>query len=362
MGACDFTCNPGYVRCGAGCCPTTKLAVGSAHACAIVRAGEVRCWGGNSAGQLGDGTTTDSATPVSVSGLSSGAVAVAAGLDHTCALTGAGTVLCWGNNTSGQLGDGSTVSQSVPVAVVGLSDISAIGTGGSHSCAVSRAGAVQCWGENEFGQLGDGMSGSTAANTMPRSVVGLSSRALAIAGGASHTCALTDQGTVQCWGFNDYGQVGGSVNGAGSNEPFTVPGLLPGIVSIAANGDHTCAINGSGGVQCWGDDRFGEAGDGTTSNQAVPTPSNVLGFSSGAIGIATGFVHACALSAAGGVQCWGRGPLGDGSSADSAMPVTVQGLPSGLVTIGAGYYNTCVATIDGQVLCWGMVPSPVLGL
>jgi alpha-tubulin suppressor-like RCC1 family protein len=360
---CDFICNAGYMRCAAGCCPaTTKLAVGSTHTCAIVGAGEVRCWGGNSSGQLGDGTTMDSATPVSVSGLSSGAIAIAAGLDHTCALTSGGAVLCWGLNTSGQLGDGSTMNHSLPAVVVGLSDIIAIGTGGSHSCAVSRAGAVQCWGENSDGQLGDGMSGSTSANSIPRSVVGLSSGAVAVGGGVSHTCAVLVGGSVECWGFNDYGQVGGGANFGIINQPVNVPGLSPGVVSLAVNGDHTCALNGSGAVQCWGDDRYGAAGDGTISNVAVPTPSTIMGFTSGAIGVATGFVHACALSGTGRVQCWGKGPLGNGSNADSPVPVTVQDVPSGLVAIAAGYYNTCVATIDDQVLCWGMMPSPVLGL
>ena len=187
------------------------VTTGGFHTCALTSVGGVQCWGQNESGQLGDGTTINRNTPVDVTTLGSGVVAVSAGGNHTCALLGSGAMKCWGLNSSGQLGDGTTVNRPAPVDVLGLSTgVTAISAGGYHTCAVMTSGALKCWGRNDRGQLGDN---SNTNRSTPVDVFGLSSGIVAGAGGGSdaqggHTCAMTSGGGVKCWGRNDHGQVG----------------------------------------------------------------------------------------------------------------------------------------------------------
>ncbi len=336
------------------------VAVGRDHTCALTMGGGVKCWGYNGFGQLGDGTTTDHATPVAVSGLASGVSALAAGDGHTCALTTDSRVKCWGYNYSNQLGDGTTTNRAVPVDVSGLaSGVSAIAAGYSHTCALTADGGVKCWGNNGFGQLGDG---TTTDRATPVDVSGLASGVSAIAAGGSyngsHTCALTTGGGVKCWGRNDYGQLG---DGTTTNytTPVDVSGLASGISAIVAGGYHTCALTAGGGVKCWGDNRFGQLGDGTTTDRATPVAVN--GLANGVRAVTVGGSHTCALMTGGGVKCWGHnnsGQLGDGTTGNiRTTPVDVGGLARGVLALAAGgsYYggHTCALTAGGGVKCWG---------
>ncbi|MFH1436616.1 MAG: DUF4215 domain-containing protein, partial [Pseudomonadota bacterium] len=188
----------------------TAVEAGTSHTCTVLGTGGVQCWGDNEHGQIGDGSTTDRTSPVDVSGLSSGVTAVSAGESHTCALLEAGGVQCWGNNEDGQLGDGTTTDRTSPVDVSGLSSgviaVSAGGSSGSsHTCALLDTGGVQCWGGNWAGMLGDG---SRDDSSTPVHVSGLSSGVTAIAAGGSHACALLGTGGVKCWGSNMSGQIG----------------------------------------------------------------------------------------------------------------------------------------------------------
>ncbi|MBK9926400.1 MAG: DUF11 domain-containing protein [Anaerolineales bacterium] len=333
----------------------TALSSGIFHDCGFTASTGVRCWGANDQGQLGDGTTTDHLTaPVNVSGLTSGVSSISAGYEYTCALTQQGGVKCWGDNTAGQLGDGTTTDRATPVNVSGLtSGIAAISAGYQHTCALTTTGAVKCWGSNSNGQLGDG---TTTNRTSPVTVSGLGSGVVAISAGGEHTCALLATGGVKCWGNDAQGQVGDGALSNARTTPLDVSGLTSGVKKVSAGWSHTCALLTSGGVKCWGNNYNGQLGNGSNGNQN--TPVDVSGLSSNVAVISTGYSHTCAVTNAGGVKCWGDNSynqLGDGTTTAHNSPVDVSGLTSGVVAGGmsVGSYHACVLILDGTLKCWG---------
>jgi alpha-tubulin suppressor-like RCC1 family protein len=200
----------------------TMLVAGTQHTCVLTSASAMQCWGYNSFGQLGNGGNVNSTVPVSVTGLSGSATTLAAGAQHTCALTSVGVVQCWGYNVNGQLGNGNNTNSVTPVTVAGLiGNATALAAGAQHSCALNSAGAVQCWGYNLYGQLGNG---STTISNSPVTVNSLSGPATALAAGFGHVCALINTGAAQCWGYNLYGQLGNGGT-ANSGVAVTVTGL-----------------------------------------------------------------------------------------------------------------------------------------
>jgi alpha-tubulin suppressor-like RCC1 family protein len=327
------------------------VSAGGYHTCALTDAGGVKCWGWNSGGRLGDGTTTQRLTPVDVIGLSS-VQAISAGYDHTCALTGAGGVKCWGPNSDGELGDGTTTQRLTPVDVIGLSSgVQAISAGWRHTCALTDAGGVKCWGRNFDGVLGDG---TWVDRLTPIDVIGFASGVRAISAGHSHTCALTDAGGVTCWGGNRNGQLGAGAESPRSTPGVDVIGLNSGVQAISAAELHTCALMDAGGVKCWGWNFDGQLGDGTTSPRL--TPVDVVGLSTGVRAVSAGFDHTCAVTDTGGVKCWGNnrnGVLGGDTPVHRPTPVDVIGLSSSVQAISAGSYHTCALTGAGAVKCWG---------
>jgi alpha-tubulin suppressor-like RCC1 family protein len=347
-GACGIACAAGYTVCGGACCAATKataIGAGFRHACAVTTAGGVLCWGDNTYGELGDGTTTNRDAPVPVTGLTAGIQAVALGEVFTCALTTAGGVLCWGNNAYGMLGNGSTTNSAVPTAVSGLaSGVTAIAAGDQHACAVT-GGGVECWGTNVSGELGNG----TKTNSdVPVHVSGLSGVVM-VAAGTAHSCAM-GSGGVACWGDNTDGELGdGMANQTQSLVPVTInPAYLSNVSAIAANGYYSCAIAGTGGVACWG------LGDG--ANVAWISPQGLDGVGPGVTQFSMGGAHSCYLIA-GAASCIGEnqeGELGNGSTTTSVeTPVAVSGLGSGVAAVAAGGFHTCALTTDGRVQCWG---------
>jgi alpha-tubulin suppressor-like RCC1 family protein len=328
-----------------------QIASGWGHSCAIVGAGAVKCWGANADGSLGDGTTTDRSTPVDVIGLQSGVIALAAGSAHTCALTSSGVVKCWGNNWAGQLGDGTYMARLTPVVVPTLgNEIKAITAGSLHTCAVTAAGRVMCWGYNMSGQLGDGTTTQTRPTPFElQTVAGVEM----LAAGSDHTCALATGGSVVCWGSNLFGQVGDG-NGSGVRLwPAPVVGLDTGVRSIDAGAQHTCATMTNDTVKCWGSNFVGELGDGTT--QPRSTPVDVVGIQ-GTVQVArAGSGYSCALIDTGDVQCWGSnfyGTLGNGTAQDSLAPVPVVDL-SGARAFDASDTHACAVTSAHGAVCWG---------
>src|SRR2546422_34695 len=289
--------------------------------------------------------------------------ALAAGGLHTCMRLPDGTVQCWGRNNFGQLGngDGSLSSSSVPVAVRGLTTATRVVTGDAHTCALLGDGTVQCWGVGDSGQRGDGTFNNIS--TVPAAVVGITG-AVAVAARGYHSCALLGDGTVWCWGRNSDGQLG--VTPSGSQCP-TTPGFFcsstpvraAGITSAAgviAGGYHTCALFGDGTAQCWGRNDDGQLGDGTFTSSSTPLR---VGGLTGAAAVSGGILHTCALLVNGTVKCWGAvgpnndfGQLGNGATTGSSTPVTVTG--TGVAWTSS---NGAVATIDAVGRATGLNPG-----
>ncbi|MFZ1410102.1 MAG: hypothetical protein WAS07_01425 [Micropruina sp.] len=336
----------------------TIIGAGDVHGCVVTASGGLTCWGDNTHGQIGDGTTTIRLTPRAVTGLASGVQAVTTGAEHTCAVTAAGEVTCWGKNNSGQLGDDSEEDQTSPVAVVGLdSGVRSVAAGTEHTCAVTSGGAVLCWGDNTNGQLGDG---TTSLQSTPVQVGGLRSGVRAVAAGAEHSCAVTDDGTVWCWGRNTSGQLGDGTT-EDHSTPVAVVGLGAGAQAISAGGAHTCALTSGGALKCWGSNTYGKLGAGYADQSS---PVDVVGLGAGVQAISAGADHTCAVTAEGALKCWGSntyGQLGDGSVVDQSTPVDVVGLGSGVRGVSAGRHHTCAMTITGKVDCWGANDNGQLG-
>lgn len=233
-----------------------SVSAGYGHSCAVLNDGSVMCWGENGSGQLGDGTTVQyRSTATTVSGISN-AVAVDVGTgQHTCAVLDTGAVKCWGYNGDGELGDGTLIDKTTPVTVAGISTAQAISVGTNHSCAKLSSGSIQCWGSNWMGQLGNGSTmHSSSRSTTPVTVTGITNAA-SISTGAFHSCAALNTGTLSCWGRNNQGQLG---NGTLSNNatPVAVSGIST-AQSVTAGNYHTCAVLEDGYAQCWGSNEHG---------------------------------------------------------------------------------------------------------
>lgn len=241
------------------------LVLGERHICALVSGG-LLCWGRNNAGAVGDGTQTvmGRTLPTPVISLSADVTHAAAGENHTCAVQ-AGQVLCWGNNNSGQLGDGTRSPRLEPTPVLTMSSGSAtVAAGQFHTCAIQDA-AARCWGDNGFGQLGIGETGGNI--TAPDDVIGLDDTQQ-ITAGEFHTCAISD-GALACWGDNEVGQLGIGSTGGECNTPTAVQGMDTGVTWVAAGGSSTCAIK-QGDLFCWGGNSSGQLGQGDANLRNAP--------------------------------------------------------------------------------------------
>ena len=331
----------------------TSVSAGAVSACVRTAADAALCWGYNDVGMVGDGTRVDRLQPVQVNNLKAGVQDVQAVWDHSCALTNTGGVKCWGHNGDGELGDGSKIKRLEPVGVQGLSTgVSQISLGFDSGCALV-SGGVQCWGYNGNGQLGDG---TRSTRKVPVPVKGLPGPVTQISAGWDHTCAVTAANAVVCWGDNKFGELG---DGSRTDrlKPVAVSGLSSGVKQVSAGYDHTCALLTGGTVKCWGNNRNGELGDGTTTQRTKPvTVKNLTGVAS----ISAGFDHTCAVTSGNAAKCWGAnesGELGNGTTKDRHVPVTVYKAGSGVAQISAGGYKkagmTCLTTTTGAVKCFG---------
>ena len=330
------------------------VAVGGLHTCALAAEGAVWCWGRNDYGQLGDGAQAPyRSTPGIVTGLSTGVRGLTAGSDYTCALGESGSVQCWGNNQEGQLGDGTKWSRWTPVAVGELpSDVQALTAGGEHTCAVTAGSHVYCWGDNSFGQLGDG---TTVTRTRPVALVYPISGISAVSAGGRHTCVLAE-GRALCWGGNYSGQLGDGTT-RDRSTPAPVVGLPNSVANISAGPGHTCATLADGSAWCWGVNYYGELGDGTTVSSL--TPVAVADVLDGVSAISAGNQHTCAVTRQGGVKCWGAnlyGELGDGTLSDHYTPTDVWHFDCAQVSVISPV--ECQALVDLFTATWLLIYQP----
>ena len=424
---------------------------GGYHSLAVKSDGTVWAWGDNTFGQIGDGTQTERDVPIQVSGLT-GMEQVSAGYTHSLALKSNGTVYAWGCNSDGELGNGTTTSSSTPVQVMvnsttGLSGIKAIATRGYHSLALKVDGTLWAWGYNGSGQLGLGGT-NTTTQTYAVQVTGLSVGVIKISSGGFHSAIITADGTVWTWGDNSYGQLGdgattsirtspyqvqlsssplgngvmvtagdyftellradGTLVGFGENDngelgdgttsPVTLIPLNPiagqqgtpevisgasGLTAISAGGDHLLAQNSSGGLVAWGDNTFGQLGNGSTFNAlsaqlvrgftllplSTPMTAPITGAIAAGLSTTEGY-HTLALRSDGTVWAWGEnqcGQLGNSiariSPTDhplSLVPVQVMGI-SNMVAVAVGDSHSVSLKNDGTVWCWGMNDKGQLG-
>ena len=313
---------------------------------ALLPDGTVWCWGDNRQGSHGNGTTTNSSTPVQVSGIST-ATAIAVGYQLTCALLSDNTVKCWGQNNFGKLGIGSVINRATtPVPVAATPSAIDIVSGGSHTCAQLRSKRIKCWGSNSKGQLGDG---TYDQRTEPISVSGISS-AIDVETQSEHTCALLEDKTIKCWGRNSDGQLGNGSHQNSINSPVQASGIST-ATALAVGTSHTCALLEDKTVRCWGKNYYGQLGDGSTTDRR--TPVQVLGLSQ-ATAIAAASSHTCALLEDRTVKCWGG--IVDGS----VTPVQVSGISTATALV-SGSYHTCVLLADKTIMCWGKNSNGQLG-
>jgi len=336
-----------------------SLALGSAHACVLTNLNGIQCWGKNDLGQLGTGDTGIQLTPVNVKGITLGMEQIVAGDSHTCALSDKGKLFCWGSNANGQVGNDSQQDQLEPIEIqIPEEKVLSIAAGTEHTCALTGAGNVYCWGRNDSKQLGVGASPQFSPILVPNLT-----NVQSIAAGGNHTCVLLIGGKVQCWGDNQRGQLGNN-NLVPSESPITVENL-PVIKSLTAGFDHTCVITETNAGMCWGGNGAGQLGIGNTES-SVKSPTNVQNLQSGLLAIKSFKSHTCAIKES-AIDCWGNnqyGQLGNGQQGVgvySSVPVEVFIQKNQFVSIGTGNDFTCVRTKDGLVYCWGKNDSGQLG-
>ncbi len=295
----------------------TMVTTGNSHSCALARGGDAYCWGSDERGQLGDATTTSRSAPTRVATNQNFRV-LRAGLNHTCGLSTGGDALCWGSNDKGQLGDGSgSAMRSSPAVVSGGLRFVSLSAGWYHSCGISGDGVAYCWGQNTNGQLGNG----TRNDSRTPVAVSVPVKFTSISAGGTHTCAVSDAGDVYCWGHNNFGQLGSS----GTTDQAVPTRVETGtkFASVSVGGVHSCARTRNGQAWCWGRNLYGQLGDGTNANRDVPT--RVIGSINFSSINATG-AHTCGTATDGETNCWGynvEGQLGDGSRTHHSRPTRV---------------------------------------
>lgn len=412
------TCDDGNLADGDGCpstClwPIRSLVAGGDNSCAVLVDGHLKCWGNATDGEVGQGEFLndlgdepgeigDKLPPVA---LGKDVVAVALGYYHECALLDGGTIKCWGENLYGKLGLGDTDNRGDEPNEMGdnLPDVDlgqgqkaiAIAAGGDHTCALLESQRIKCWGSNDSGQLGIGIAGDRGddpdemGDNLPAVDLGADAKALAVAAGYGHTCALLVGGSVKCWGLNISGQLGQGHNESlglqademGDNLPAVDLGAGVKVVAITTGDSHTCALLDDQHIKCWGENWRGQLGLGDfdlrgdyAENMGDALPTVDLGMGHKAFAVIAGAEHTCALIDGDSIKCWGAnddGELGLGDDNDhgdeenemgDALQKVDLGVGKSVDAVTAGGYHTCALLNDGRAKCWGANIVGQLGL
>ncbi|MEC7280236.1 MAG: hypothetical protein VXV98_09425, partial [Candidatus Thermoplasmatota archaeon] len=355
----------------------------------ILDTADLKCWGDDYNGQAGDGSAIpDRSLPPSTAidlGTGRTAVAVSAGMYHVCAILDNGDLKCWGGDQYGQLGDGGTshssstqltAPSSNPIDLGSGRTAVAVSAGGWHTCAILDNGDLKCWGRDQYGQLGDGGTnhGSSTYIAAPSSNaidLGTGRTAVAVSAGYQHTCALLDNGDVKCWGLDGAGQLGDGGTSHSLSTHTTSPPTIPinlgtgrTAVAISAGVAHTCAILDNGDLKCWGYGEWGQLGYGSTTDTYTPSSSAInLGSGRTAVALSAGGYHTCVILDNGDVNCWGQshfGQVGDGGGTGYPTYVTSPlttpidlGTGRTAASLSGGNYHTCVILDNGGMKGWG---------
>ncbi|MFZ9594742.1 MAG: RCC1 domain-containing protein [Bdellovibrionia bacterium] len=338
-----------------------RVAVGGYHSCGITLSGALKCWGLNADGRVGNKTETgDQLSPVAIDRGSTYSQ-ISAGESHTCGITGTGIVKCWGSDSTGQLGNGSTTGDQVaPVEIASDSDTtySQIAAGGHHTCAITSAGVLQCWGSDGNGQLGNG---PTSVNLSSPIVVDEGTLYSRIAAGDRHTCGITSTGILKCWGSDTNNQIGNGTGTVDQNDPVEIDRGTS-YSQISAGYHHTCGITTGGVLKCWGKNYSGQLGDGSTGGEEA-LPVEIDRGTTYSL-IAAGTNHTCGITSTGILKCWGHqnfGALGNGLTGGlEGSPVEID-RGTQYSQLATGDRTTCAITVEGDFKCWGRNTNGQIG-
>ena len=351
------------------------ISAGNVHTCAILDNASTMCWGSDGDGRLGDGgedNTISKPTGYVINPDGETFKSIHAGHENTCGITDSGKLYCWGNNNNGKNGIGTTNTEKSPSTPVTFEEdtiIEKISIGLYHSCAIDSDNAVWCWGRAWNGNLGSGDDATDQYSPVKVELPGANDFATEIAAGERFTCALLGNGAISCWGYDGSYQLGDSLETtADQNTPQSYVSLPSGriAVDVDAGQHHACAVLDNGSIVCWGHNNYGMLGFGPYSSIANSLPQYINTTQSVSFTqVSTGYDHTCALLENGTGMCWGRnthGQLGNDSTTDSHYPVYINQSQTGpLIAISASHIHTCAINASGGAFCWGSANSGTLG-
>jgi alpha-tubulin suppressor-like RCC1 family protein len=369
-------CTHSYVfgTCGEGkscqwgqCMERTRInhliAAGREHSCAITQSGEVWCWGDNNYGQIGVPASAWVEAPIKVPGLPAEVLAVSCGGGHTCALLKNSEIWCWGDDSKGQLGSSAVSSLSdVPVKVDGEHNWMTVSVGRMHTCAISDDTGVWCWGMGDAGQLGVGYYADSGIGVP--SAVALEDEAESLTVGTWHSCVVGASGGIWCWG-----EIWCAPDDDGVDSTFVDCGLSPTKVAgienalLVGSGRRFACATTLDQIQCWGENDVGQCGNGTTSEKSISVPPSPVSLDGGsAVTLGLGSYHSCAVSENGLVWFWGlpHDQQAVGSPSVAEVPYLVDEIDE-VTAVAGGYHHTCVMKASGEVFCWGKNEDGQLG-